>query len=296
MLKRMEVFLIIAVFILITAVILIVYSTQRENEFKAHNLTTQRAIINGAAYAINLQLIEKYRHVSLFSSEYAQNLIQLYNDPTNYLLETELDNRLKQRFSDYFTYTLTDKKGIPKLINIESLVGHACQLDLNDFAKHLNSIKGAVKNKIIIHPQPFNYHYDIMAPLNTDKNSQSIFFVSFYLDEVMNILKTHELPGQKLILVRQSDTSLIEITSQGSRDKLKRDFNLSHSELDSIQEFKDIEGTDWRLINLSDASYVKDYIKGLWIEAAIIISLVSFALLILSFFLLKITSKRRYMK
>jgi len=293
----MEVFLIIAVFILITAVILIIYSTQREHEFKAHNLTTQRAIINGAAYAINLQLIEKYRHVSLFSSEYAQNLIQLYNNPSNYLLETELNNRLKQRFSDFFTYTLTDKKGIPKLINIESLVGHACQIDLNDYAKHINSNNnGTAKNKIIIHPQPFNYHYDIMAPLNTDRNSQSIFFVSFYLEEITNILKTHELPGQKLILVRQSDTSLIEITSQGSRDKLKRDFNLSRSELDSIQEYKDIDGTDWRLINLSDASYEKDYIKGLWIEAAIIISLVSFALLILSFVLLKVTNKRRSMK
>jgi len=178
MLKRMEVFLIIAVFILITAVILIIYSTQRENEFKAHNLTTQRAIINGAAYAINLQLIEKYRHVSLFSSEYAQNLLQLYNNPSNYLLEAELNDRLKQRFPDFFTYTLTDKKGIPKLVNIESLVGQACQLDLNDYAKHINnSNKGAIKNKTIIHPQPFNYHYDIMAPLNTGKNSQSIAFI-----------------------------------------------------------------------------------------------------------------------
>lgn len=290
----MEVFLIVAVFILITAVILIIYSTQRENEFKAHNLTSQSAILNGAAYAINLQLLEKYRHVSLLSSEYAQSLIQLYNNPTNYLLEAELNNRLKQRFSDFFTYTLADKKGIPKLINIESLVGHACQLDLNDYAKLINSNKDAVKNKIIIHPQPFNYHYDIMASLSTDRNNQGIFFVSFYLNEIINILKTHELPGQKLILVRQSDTSVIEITSQGSRDKLKRDINLSPSELESIQEFKDIDGTDWRLINLSDTNYEKDYIKGLWIEAAIIISLVSLALLILSFVLLKIVNNRRY--
>lgn len=86
---------------------------------------------------------------------------------------------------------------------------------------------------------------------------------------------------------------MIEITSQGSRDKLQRDLNLNPSELASIQEYKDIDGTDWRLINLSNTSYEKDYIKGLWIEAAIIISLVSFALLILSFFLLKIVNKRR---
>ncbi len=55
MLKRLEVFLIITVFIVITAIILIVYSMKREQEYKAHSIITQEAIVNGAAYAINMK-------------------------------------------------------------------------------------------------------------------------------------------------------------------------------------------------------------------------------------------------
>ena len=291
MLKRLEVFLIIAVFIVITAIVLIVYSMQREQEYKTHSITTQKTIVNGAAYAINMKLLEKHRHVQLFVNEYARYLLELYNNTTNEKIVNDLKTRLEQRFPGFFTFTITDKKGIPKLQNIDSLVGHVCQTDLNNFAKHLDKNTSGKRNKVVIHPQPFNYHYDIMAPLYTSGKTPSIFFVSFYPNEIANILKTHSLPGQQLILVRQSDSSLIEITAKGTRDKIKRDITLNKDELKHIHAFANIPDTDWRLINLSDSKREKEYIKGLWKEAIIIIVIVALALILMFAFLMRASRK-----
>ena len=289
MLKRLEVFLIVTVFIIITAVILIVYSMQREHEYKKHQITTQEMVVNGTAYAINSKLLEKRRQVQLFVNEYGRFLTQLHNNANNEKIITDLKTRLEQRFPDFFTFTITDNKGKPKLQNIESLVGHVCQVDLTNFAKHLGS-DATKMNKVVIHPQPFNYHYDIMAPLYTSEKDPSIFFVSFLPSEIVDILKTHGLPNQKLMLVRQSDPSLIEITDEGARDKIKRDIKLSDNELKQIRVSANIPGTDWRLVNLPNIKHQKEFIKGLWKEAIFIILIVSLALIIIFTFVIK-TSK-----
>lgn len=291
MFKRFEIFLILIVFIVMTAIILIIYSMQREQEYKAHSLMTQQTIVNGAAYAISMKLLDKHRHVQLFVNEYARHLVQLHDNSNNEKVVDDLKTRLEQRFPDFFTFTITNKNGTPKLENIESLVGHACQTDLNDYAKRLGHNNVENRNKIVIHPQPFNYHYDIMAPLYTSGNNPSIFFISFYLNEITDILKTHNLPGQELMLVRQSDSSLIEITANGSRDKIKRDISLHAEEYKRINVSANIPDSDWRLIILPDIKREKQYIRALWKEAIIIIGLVTLAL-ILMFTILTRGSKR----
>lgn len=291
MLKRLEVFLIAAIFILITAVILIIYSTQREKEFQQNTSAIEQATINGAAYAINLKLLEKHRHVQLFANEYGRLLVQLNNNPNNEKIENDIKTRLQQRFSDFFTFTITDSNGRPRLVNIDSLVGHACEMDLSNYAKKISSSKNNYQNTVFIHPQPFNYHYDIMSPLITGAPNPSVFFVSFYPKEVSDILKTHALPGQQLFLVKQSDPALIEISQTGARDKLKREIRLSRNEQRNIHTFKNIPGTDWRLVNVSDKKYADAYKKGLWKEAIIIMVIVTIALFLIMFVLIKGRSK-----
>ena len=293
MIKRMELFLIAAFFLLITAVILIVYSKQREHEFQAHNTAIQKNLINGAAYALSLKILEKKRHVQLFANEYASSLIQLNTNPDNEVADNNIKTRLQQRFSDFFTYTITDQNGVPKLLNIDSLVGHACQLDLSNFAKNIGNKNKQYQNKLVIHPQPFNYHYDIMSPLYATGSTPGIFFVSFYPKEIADILKTHELSGQRLFLVKQSDPGLIEVASEGARDKLKRDIHLSKAEQEKIKTYKNISGTNWRLVNLPDSSYEKVYIAGLWKEALIVLGVVTLALILLIIILLKRSNRQK---
>jgi len=139
MFKRLEIFLIGAVFFLITTIILVVYSTQRVQEFKEHNNDIQKTTLHGAAYAINMKLLDKRRHVRLFVNEYSRIFFRLMNFPNDEKTENDITTRLKQRFYDFFTFTITDQKAKPVLENIESFVGHACQLDLTRFAKALKT-------------------------------------------------------------------------------------------------------------------------------------------------------------
>ncbi len=283
MFKRLEIFLIGAVFFLITTIILVVYSTQRVQEFKAHNNDIQKTTLHGAAYAINVKLLDKRRHVRLFANEYSRIFFRLMNFPNDEKTKNDITTRLKQRFHDFFTFTITDQTAKPILENIESFVGHACQLDLANFSKALKTNNQSYNNKVFIHPQTMHYHFDVMAPLYTNQQNPRIFFISFYLNEISDILKTHELPGQKLMLVRASDTSLIEVTSQGARDKIKRDIRLTDEEQRNIKVYEKIADTDWRIVSLPDISYQKKYLRGLWTEAIIILGIVTIALTLLIF-------------
>jgi len=297
MLKRLELVYIVTIFMFIITVVLVLYTMEREQEYKTHQNDIQKTVIEGAAYAINLQLENKRRHVHLFIDEYSKALSRLYNNPDDETTENSLRNRLQQRFTDFFTYTITDLDGVHQFLDIDSRVGNACQVDLDNFAKKIKNNQSGVRNAIFVHPQAFHYHYDIMVPMqvNTQNHgdNRKIFFASFYLNEITDILKTHEVPGQKLMLTRQSDPGLIEVTREGSRDKLSRNSRLSPEEILNISAHKNIPATDWRLISLQDKSYEQRYISKLWKEVVIILIIVGIALLLLIVILIKLTSRHR---
>ena len=81
MLKRLEVFFIASLLVLFTAIILIIYTMEREQEFKSHNSKIQNALVESAASAINYQLQNKRRHVELFLDEYEKLFLHLDRFP-----------------------------------------------------------------------------------------------------------------------------------------------------------------------------------------------------------------------
>jgi len=288
----MELFNIASIFVLITSIILVIYTMEREQEFIKHNADIQNASVHGAAYAINLQLQNKRRHVRLFLDEYARLFQHLERYPDDERTVNNINRRLQQRFTDFFTYTITDQDGVPTMEDIETLVGTACQNDLNNFANKIKRDLGDIHNEAFVHPQPYNYHYDIMAPLQTDNSGTRIFFTSFYLNEIVDILKTHEVPGQTLMIVRQSDPGLIEVARQGARDKLTRDIRLDQDERLRITVYEDIADTDWRLVNLPDGDFEDNYVYGLWKEVVVILTIVTLALIVLVLVLVRLSKKK----
>lgn len=295
-LKQMEVFLVAAVFILITAIILIVYTMKREQEFHSHNADFQKAIVHGAAYSIDQHLQSKHKSLRLFLDEYSAQVFRLNRFPGDERTADDIKVRLQQRFDDFFTFTITDNHGEPSLTDIESLVGEACKIDLNNYSKTVTRDSKQVKNEVFIHPQPYNYHYDIMAPLYEHGTETRIFFSSFYLKKIVDILKTHEVPGHNLMLVRQSKPDLIEVTREGARDVLTRERQLSEDELKRVMIYENIPGSDWRLINLPDVNYINQYTRGLWVEAFIIILITTTTLTLLIFILFQLSGRRAQSK
>jgi hypothetical protein len=260
---------------------------EREQEFKEHNSNIQNVLVESAAYAINQQLQNKRRHVALFLEEYEKLFTHLDRFPEDEQTLSNINYRLQQRFTDYFTFTISNAEGEPVLTDIDTLVGEACQRDLQNYSGKVRRQNKVVHNEVFVHPQPYHYHYDIMAPLNTRGNSARIFFVSFYLDEIADILKRHEIPGQQLLLVRQSDPDIIEVSRQGARDKLQRDAELSFSEKARILVFANIPDSDWRLVNLPDDNFEREYVSNLWTEVIIMLSILAIGL----FFLIRLMSK-----
>ena len=291
MLKRLEVFFIASIFILVTAIILIIYTMEREQEFRSHSSNIQNSIVNSAAYAINLQLENKRRHINLFLDEYSRLIQHPNRFPEDERTSKSISHRLQQRFTDFFTYTITDVNGNPLLLDIEDLVGEACERDLNNYASLVKREVEDVKNEVFLHPQPLYYHYDIMAKINENGRETRIFFASFYLNEIADTLKAHEVAGQQLLLVRQSAPTLIEVSRQGARDKLDREINLTHDELTLNIISVDIPDTDWRLISLPDDEFEADYISGLWTEVIVILSIISVALFLMISFMFRLSEK-----
>jgi len=292
----MGVFMITGIFILVMAIVLIINTMQRSNEFKNHQGEIQKTVVHGAGYAINLQLQNKRRHVRLFIEEYASQLKHLVRFSNDEKTKNDLENRLKQRFPDFLAYTITTQNGNSIFQDIDSLVGDACKVDLARFAKKPANISKPVLNKVFIHPQPFQYHYDIMAhlPFSNEMNSgkHQVFFSSFYLQEIADILKTHGVPGQNLMLVRQSDPALIEVTQQGARDTLSREIRLSDEEQRRIKFYLNIPDSDWQIVNLPDVDFAEDYQRALWKDAIILLLIVSLALVILTIVMIKLLGKK----
>lgn len=292
MLKRMEVFMIASLLMLVTAIILIIFTMQREQEFIERNDRVQSAVVDSAAYAIDIKLDTKRRLVSLFIDEYSHLFRQIQLVPDDEVTIQKLSNRLQQRFPSYLTFTTADDAGTPVLLDIESLVGEACQADLHDFAGKLD--RGQKQhNEIFIHPQPFNYHYDVMAELSGVSGNQGIFFVSFYLDEIADILKTHEIPGLQLFLVRESNPGLIEVSREGARDKLSRNPELSQEEQHRILQFANVKGADWRVVVLQDARHEQEFIDGLWQELIVILVIMYAGFFLMIWLAFNISERKR---
>ena len=121
----------------------------------------------------------------------------------------------------------------------------------------------------------------------------NIFFVSFSPARLTEILKSQQTPGHNLILVKKGDTALIEITAEGARDQIHRDIRLTSKELLSLKTFEDVKGTDWRVVDLQDQSYLDSYRQQLW-QKATTISLVAFIIgLFLIVLLIRLLSTKR---
>ena len=130
---------------------------EREQEFKSHSSNIQQTVVHGVAYAINLQLQNKRRHVNLFLEEYAKLFLHIDRYPDDEITSNNISRRLQQRFTDFFTYTITDKNGAPTLLDIDALVGDACQIDLENFASRVKRDEVKLNNEVFIHPQSFHF-------------------------------------------------------------------------------------------------------------------------------------------
>ncbi len=151
---------------------------------------------------------------------------------------------LEKYFPSYYAFTIADEKGEVIYDDFEEQVGKRCRQDIKKF------VSSGHKSQIYVHPGPGAYHFDIMLSWTDKRGKPGVLFVSFKLSSIARILYQVQAPGHKLVLLHRTIPNLVEVTSQGSRDKLTGAFRLDSEQLKRILYTKEVDGTRWNLVDL----------------------------------------------
>ena len=255
----------------------------REQQFSHDQIELQMAQIQSASNEITRLITTRGAQVRQFSIDHATLIQNLVENPEDYRSNELLLEKVKSRFPAAFIYTITDAAGIPILEDIESLVGEACINDIKNYSS-MQSVSSDHSYDAYIHPQALNYHFDVMAPLS-NPGIKGIFFVSFHGNVLADILNKHQLPHYQLFLLHHKNRDLIEVSAQGTRDKLDRDIRLNKPELTAIHSRYPVKGTLWDAVVVPDESILKTFNDRLFFESATEIAVFLFCgLLMLRFF------------
>ena len=215
----------------------------RYDEFIRHNEVVARQATSGVADEIARFIINKQRLVKLFSQEQRPLLNQLIKQPDSLHYQQQVDDKLREYFPGYFSYTIADYQGRPYIDDFDGQVNMLCQMDIVDYA--MNDIQLPR-----LHPHPFMYHFDIMAKM-ADETTSHILFVSFSADLLGDLLNNVQPANHELMLLLPGASPLIEITAAGPRNNLQRDdFHLTAEETNRLLSVHQVAGTQWEIAAL----------------------------------------------
>ena len=239
-------YFLVVVLLVIMALLLYVNSSGRHDDFVESQHALMEKSARDTVQTLGIYIEQTRRLVGLFASREIENIRILSRDPENMGAREELETRLEQYIPDYFAFTIADASGAPLLDDFEGNVGEVCRTDIRNFSQSRHP------QELFIHPNPLQYHFDIMTPVKLSEGRSGVFFVSFKPDVLGQLLKNSEMPGHQLLLLHGDDVSLIEITAEGARDSIERKIHLSEQEIESIDIQFDVPGSLWELVYLPD--------------------------------------------
>ena len=255
------------VFILITVtffgLVLLWIAVARYDEFIRHNEAVARQATTGVADEIARFIINKQRLVKLFSQEQRPLLDNLIKQPDSEMAQQQLNDKLREYFPGYFSYTIADYQGHPYIDDFDGQVNMLCQMDIVDFA--LNDVHSPR-----LHPHPFMYHFDIMAKM-ADETTNHILFVSFSADLLGDLINNVQPANHELMLLLPGATPLIEITATGARNNLMREnFHLTPDETKRLVSLQHVPGTQWEIAALYRTNLFTAFQKQLILQSLMI--------------------------
>ena len=257
-----------AIFVLATlamvAVILIINTWHRHNEYTAQQSQLVRSSLNGIADQIVLSINGLRKSVRLFGERESALLKQIVATSSNAYAHDQLTELVKQDFPEAFAVTLANAKGEPYVTDFDGFILEVCRKDISSYAAD------HVAPKLYIHPNSHAYHFDIMVRLDLGLPEQAIFFISFHPEMLVNILASAALYQHDVSLVNHERTGLVEVTAKGSRGALNEtQFFLAKEQINDIAYSVPVNGTRWDLIDIPAPDVNADYLNTLWLELGI---------------------------
>lgn len=254
---------IVAATILVAILLLLTTTNARIADLKAQDNRLASLAVAGTAKEIENTVFNTRRMLNLFAENEAQLLARIADNPTDESLFAILQDRVRHTFPNAFAVTIANRHGEPYIVDFSGLVEEICRKDIRAFAQ------AQTPPPIFIHPNPEGYHVDLMVRLQAG-SEPVIFFVSFRPTLFTRSLATRSIPHHELLMINAEREGLIEITAEGSRDRLSRNFFLSEQELTAITHGRHIAGTQWRLVAMPLPNVVAEVYRPIWATAALV--------------------------
>lgn len=284
MYSRFHLVMLLSILLLIVFLPTSWHAMQRLNDFEQGRFKLASAALRATGDDIETRIRTLQDRVQRFATEHSAQILELADNPDDQAVQERLRLALAQRFTDVFAFTITDRRGRPLLEDIEDWIGPACARDLRRFSKLVVSRGAAYHNSPRLHPQPGHFHFDIMASWTghyRDFPQGGVFFVSFRPALLSELLNKHRLSGFQTLLVKDDDPGLIEVSGNGSRDRLARPARLSAEETERVFASRPVAGTGWRLLLLTEQGAGDAFRRAVWLDAVATLALASAAMLLL---------------
>ena len=205
------------------------------------------------AFEINKTLKEKRRIIDIFVDSYSESIIELSENPEDEGLYIYLADKLRQYYPDFISFNIIDSVGEPIITDYEGNVGELCRDDVMHFIK-------TGEHNVRLHPTQNLYHYDVLTRFAFG-DSRMVFFVSFNISEVSDILNSVQSESHSLILVNKEADNLIEVTSEGGRKSLsgRLDFRMKGDEMFRVLSSDKVKGAKWHVVDMRDDDLFSDF-------------------------------------
>lgn len=252
---------------LVLLLILIWGVYDKHNVFQENNRSVSRAAVENVRGAIAYSIETKKRTLDNFVENNREQIIKLIQQPEDKVSFDYLFNKLKKQLPDLFTINVyNESSGL--LTDHNDFVGRICEVDLEDYLLVDFHEKRT-------HPSPVVYHYDEISSLEYN-GQRYLFFASFSLDDVAEILRYSTPKGHQLIIVSNIDETFVEIHADGVRDLKESRANPAIDGLDSdhVMSKTEVSGTHWYVLDLEDAERVKMNLYSYIFPAALLYMLV----------------------
>lgn len=230
----------------------------RQEDFEKSQRQIMETLVTAVTGEISSLIANLHRQIHVFAKENEKTIAHLAHDPEDEGSREWLAERVGDHFPGYSAFTITDQNGTPLLEDIDQRVSELCRHDIRQFAKAAFHDQTAHQNRVRIHPQPHNYHFDVMAPWKSQAQ-QGVFFVSFRADLLTELLKNRQLPDLELLVLKEDQPNLVEMAADGSRDTMQRNIELTPEEEARIEHVLRVPGTLWETAVLPRAELYSDY-------------------------------------
>ncbi|MBL4690386.1 MAG: hypothetical protein JKY68_02840 [Rhodospirillales bacterium] len=181
-----------------------------------------------------------------------EKIEEISENPDNQDAIDVFGKKIRDYFPSRFSFIIRRKDGEYVPDYLEEIVGGFCRRDMSQFylmqgGETKRNSNTSIDYRPLIHPQPFNFHFDITSEWQSKSGNDGLFMVNFHPRNLVAILKAHQAPGHSIYLLREDIPSLIEVSADGWRETFKREGRLTDDELKAIVFRQAVEGTRWQI-------------------------------------------------